>query len=287
MECELLGYAGEYSISRYLQVKTMTKPIEELLTIMARLRDKNGGCPWDIEQDFASIAPYTLEEAYEVADAIAENDMEGLKEELGDLLLQVVFHAQMAKEVGLFDFNEVAAGIGEKLIRRHPHVFGEADMRTSEEHLVSWEAIKAEERKEKAGEEAGILDNVPKALPALTRAHKLQKRAAKVGFDWGAIEPVFAKLNEEVAELKEAIAEGASKAKLADELGDILFVCANLARQLDIEPEEALRGTNRKFERRFRFIEQTLSKQGRTPNDASLEEMDALWDDAKKTEAAL
>lgn len=278
---------GEYSISHYLQAKTMTSPIEDLLSIMARLRDKNGGCPWDIEQDFASIAPYTLEEAYEVADAIAENDMQGLKEELGDLLLQVVFHAQMAKEENLFDFNEVAAGIGQKLIRRHPHVFGEAEIRTAEAQTASWEAIKAEERNEKAGKQAGILDNVPKALPALTRALKLQKRAAKVGFDWASPEPVFAKLNEEVAELREALAEGASKEKLADELGDILFVCANLARQFDIEPEEALRGTNRKFERRFRFIEQALSAEGRTPDEASLEEMDALWDAAKKTEAAL
>ncbi|MBM3618399.1 MAG: nucleoside triphosphate pyrophosphohydrolase [Alphaproteobacteria bacterium] len=265
----------------------MSSPIEDLLSIMARLRDKNGGCPWDIEQDFASIAPYTLEEAYEVADAIAEGDMQGLKEELGDLLLQVVFHAQMAKEENLFDFNEVAAGIGQKLIRRHPHVFGEAEIRTAEAQTASWEAIKAEERNEKAGKQAGILDNVPKALPALTRALKLQKRAAKVGFDWASPEPVFAKLNEEVAELREALAEGASKEKLTDELGDILFVCANLARQFDIEPEEALRGTNRKFERRFRFIEQSLSAQGRTPDEASLEEMDALWDAAKKTEAAL
>lgn len=278
---------GEYSITQFLQVKTMPSPIEDLLSIMARLRDKNGGCPWDIEQDFTSIAPYTLEEAYEVADAIAEGDMQGLKEELGDLLLQVVFHAQMAKEENLFDFNEVAAGIGQKLIRRHPHVFGEAEIRTAEAQTASWEAIKAEERNEKAGKQAGILDNVPKALPALTRALKLQKRAAKVGFDWASPEPVFAKLNEEVAELREALAEGASKEKLTDELGDILFVCANLARQFDIEPEEALRGTNRKFERRFRFIEQALSAEGRTPDDATLEEMDALWDAAKKTEAAL
>lgn len=275
---------AEYSISRFLQVKTMTKPIDELLSIMARLRDKETGCPWDIEQDFASIAPYTLEEAYEVADAIAENDMAGLKEELGDLLLQVVFHSQMAKEEGLFSFDEVAAAISQKLIRRHPHVFGEKEIRTAEAQTASWEAIKAEERKEKAGKPVSVLDNVPKALPALTRALKLQKRAAKVGFDWDNPEPVFAKLTEEVQELRDALAEGASPAKLADELGDILFVCANLARQFDIEPEEALRGTNHKFERRFHYIEERLAAAGRTPQEASLEEMDALWDEAKKTE---
>lgn len=258
--------------------------IDSLLHIMARLRDPNGGCPWDVEQDFASIAPYTLEEAYEVADAIAEGDMQGLKEELGDLLLQVVFHAQMAKEEGLFDFDQVAAGIGEKLVRRHPHVFGDADIKTAEAQTASWEAIKAEERKEKAGKPVSILDNVPKALPALTRALKLQKRAAKVGFDWDSPEPVFAKLDEEIGEFKSAIAEGADREKLADELGDILFVCANLARQFDIEPEEALRGTNRKFERRFRHIEHSLSQQNKRPEDATLEEMDALWNDAKKQE---
>lgn len=258
--------------------------IDNLLQIMARLRDPDGGCPWDIEQNFATIAPYTLEEAYEVADAIAENDMVGLKEELGDLLLQVVFHAQMAKEEGLFDFDAVAAGIGEKLVRRHPHVFGAADIRTADDQTASWEAIKAEERKEKAGKPVSILDNIPKALPALTRAVKLQKRAAKVGFDWKSPEPVFAKLDEEVAELKAEIDADAPREKLIDELGDILFVCANLARQLDIEPEEALRGANRKFERRFNHIEQTLSQQGRTPHEASLEEMDSLWNEAKQRE---
>lgn len=281
-----MGQSRLSSHCHLIASKTMLAETEKLLTIMARLRDKNGGCPWDIEQTFVTIAPYTLEEAYEVADAIAENDMDGLREELGDLLLQVVFHAQMAKEEGLFDFEQVAAGIGQKLIRRHPHVFGEAEIKTAEAQTASWEAIKAEERQKKAGKDVSILDNIPQALPALTRALKLQKRAAKVGFDWDTPAPVFAKLTEEVEELQEAMAAGADKARLADELGDILFVCANLARQLDVEPEEALRGTNRKFERRFKYIERALSLQGRTAAEASLDEMNGLWDEAKKKERA-
>lgn len=260
------------------------KPIDELLTIMARLRNKENGCPWDVEQTFASIASCTLEEAYEVVDAIENNDMEHLREELGDLLLQVVFHSQMAKEAGLFTFDDVANEIAEKLVRRHPHVFGDATITDADATIAAWEDIKAQERAAKPQKSESLLDDVPRALPALTRALKLQKRAAKVGFDWDTPAPVFAKLQEEAAELQAEMDAGAPKERLADELGDILFVCANLARQLKVEPEEALRSTNRKFERRFRHIEQELRKQGRTPEEATLEEMDALWDDAKTAE---
>lgn len=263
----------------------MTKPIDELLAIMARLRDPATGCPWDVEQTFASIASCTIEEAYEVVDAIHENDMEHLREELGDLLLQVVFHSQMAKEAGHFTFDEVAGEIAEKLVRRHPHVFGDATITTAEGTIDAWEAIKAQERASKKKTES-LLDDVPKALPALTRALKLQKRAAKVGFDWDDTAPILAKLLEEANELEAEMKAGAPKDKLADELGDILFVCVNLARQLKVEPEEALSSTNRKFERRFRHIESELRKQGRNPEEASLEEMDALWDAAKAAERA-
>lgn len=263
----------------------MTAPIDELLNIMARLRDGENGCPWDVEQTFASIASCTLEEAYEVVDAIHENDMEHLREELGDLLLQVVFHSQMAKEAGHFTFDEVAGGIAEKLVRRHPHVFGDATITTAEGTIDAWEAIKAQERAGKKKTES-LLDDVPKALPALTRALKLQKRAAKVGFDWNDTAPILAKLQEEAAELEAEMKAGAPKEKLADELGDILFVCVNLARQMKVEPEEALAGTNRKFERRFRHIEAELRKQGRNPDEATLAEMDALWDAAKAAERA-
>lgn len=261
----------------------MTKPIDELLTIMAQLRNKDTGCPWDVEQTFSSIASCTIEEAYEVVDAIHENDMDHLCEELGDLLLQVVFHSQMAHEENLFSFDDVAQKISEKLVRRHPHVFGDAQIDTAEGTIDAWEAIKAQER---AGKSQSLLDDVPKALPALTRAHKLQKRAAKVGFDWDTTAPILAKLQEEALELQAEIDAGAPKEKLTDELGDILFVCVNLARQIKVEPEEALSSTNRKFERRFRHIERELRKQGRNPDDASLEEMDALWDAAKLAERA-
>lgn len=261
------------------------KPIERLLSIMARLRDKENGCPWDVEQTFASIASCTIEEAYEVVDAIERDDMQHLREELGDLLLQVVFHSQMAKEEGLFDFDAVATEISDKLVRRHPHVFGDKHITDADATLAAWEEIKAQERAAKGENgQQSILDDVPRTLPALTRALKLQKRAAKVGFDWDTPEPIFAKLQEEAAELQAEIAAGAPKARLADELGDILFVCANLARRLKIEPEEALRSTNHKFERRFRHIENSLRQQGRNPEDATLEEMDALWDAAKAAE---
>ncbi|HYG25839.1 MAG TPA: nucleoside triphosphate pyrophosphohydrolase [Caulobacteraceae bacterium] len=256
-------------------------PIFRLLEVMAKLRDPQGGCPWDVEQTYATIAPYTIEEAYEVADAIERGDMGELKEELGDLLLQVVFHAQMAREEGAFDFGQVAEAITGKLIRRHPHVFGEASHRTSDEQTVAWEAIKKEERASKA--KHGVLDDVPVGLPALTRAVKLTKRAGRVGFDWPSTREVMDKLAEETRELQAEIDAG-DTAKAREELGDVLFVLANLARKLDVDPEDALRATNAKFARRFAFIEAELAKDGRTPDQSDLAEMDALWDRAKEVE---
>lgn len=255
--------------------------IESLLEVMRRLRDPQTGCPWDKEQTFATIAPYTIEESYEVADAIQRNDLRDLKEELGDLLFQVVFHARIAEEMGLFDFNDVAAGMSEKLIRRHPHVFGNAGDRTAEEQNAAWEVIKAEERKAK--EKHGLLDDVPVGLPALTRAAKLTKRAARVGFDWPSTQEVLDKLDEETQELKVEIAKGDMQ-KSHEELGDILFVLANLARKLDVEPENALRMTNAKFIRRFETIEAELAKIGKTADQSDLAEMDALWNAAKRAE---
>ena len=257
-------------------------PLDRLRAIMVRLRDPVTGCPWDVEQTFATIAPYTLEEAYEVADAIERGDHDELKSELGDLLFQVVFHARMAEEQGLFDFDAVATAIADKLERRHPHVFGEEAARADAvSQKARWEDIKAAERKAKA--QHGVLDDVPVGLPALARAAKLTKRAARVGFDWPSTDEVFAKLDEEVAELKVEIAAG-SNARMKDEVGDLLFVLANLARKLGVEPEDALRGANAKFVRRFAFIEAELAKDGRTPDQSNLAEMDALWNAAKGTE---
>jgi ATP diphosphatase len=257
-------------------------PIDRLNAIMVRLRDPERGCPWDVEQTFATIAPYTLEEAYEVADAIERGDWDELKSELGDLLFQVVFHARMAEEQGLFAFDDVAAAIADKLERRHPHVFGdEAARADGVAQKARWEDIKAGERKAKA--QHGVLDDVPVALPALARAAKLTKRAARVGFDWPSTAEVLDKLDEEVAELKAEIAAG-DLDKARGELGDLLFVMANLARKLGVEPEDALRGTNAKFVRRFEFIEAELAKAGRTPEESDLAEMDALWDAAKAAE---
>jgi MazG family protein len=264
--------------------------VEDLLSVMARLRDKDTGCPWDVEQSFATIAPYTIEEAYEVADAIAREDLDALKEELGDLLLQVVYHAQMASEDARFGFADVVDAITRKMIRRHPHVFADA---SRHEFLTGdmWQRIKAEEKVERGtAAEGAMLDDVPLALPALTRAVKLQKRAAEVGFDWPSLVPVLAKVDEEIAELKTAIAasEGAGERNYAkrvtEEFGDLLFVMANIARHLKVDPEAALRGANAKFVRRFRSIETALAKDGRTPEDATLEEMDQLWDEAKAAE---
>jgi tetrapyrrole methylase family protein/MazG family protein/ATP diphosphatase len=259
----------------------VSEGIEGLLEVMRRLRDPQTGCPWDKDQTFATIAPYTIEESYEVADAIQRNDLRDLKEELGDLLFQVVFHARIAEEMGLFNFNDVAAGMSEKLIRRHPHVFGDAGDRTAEQQNAEWEIIKAEERKAK--EKHGLLDDVPVGLPALTRAAKLTKRAARVGFDWPSTQEVLDKLDEETEELKVEIARGDVR-KSHEELGDILFVLANLARKLDVEPENALRMTNAKFVRRFETIEAELAKIGKTPDQSDLAEMDALWNAAKRAE---
>ncbi|QDH73267.1 nucleoside triphosphate pyrophosphohydrolase [Brevundimonas sp. M20] len=262
----------------------MTTPIDRLNAIMARLRAPVGGCPWDLEQTFETIAPYTLEEAYEVADAIERKDWTELKSELGDLLFQVVFHARMAEEQGLFVFDDVANAIADKLERRHPHVFGdEAAKADGVAQKARWEDIKAAERKAKA--QHGVLDDVPVGLPALARAAKLTKRAARVGFDWPSTDEVFDKLHEEVAELRAEIAAGdLDKAK--GEIGDLLFVVANLARKLGVEPEDALRGSNAKFVRRFGFIEAELAKAGKTPEQSDLAEMDGLWDAAKVAERA-
>jgi MazG family protein len=257
------------------------REMTELLELMARLRDPERGCPWDREQTYATIVPHTIEEAYEVADAIAREDWAEFESELGDLLFQVVFYAQIAREEGRFDFADVARGIVEKMTRRHPHVFGDESYADAAEQTAAWERIKAAEKLEQP---AGTLGGVPLALPALTRAVKLQKKAAKVGFDWGAVEPVLAKIAEEIAEVRYEIASAAPSERLADELGDVLFAVANLARHLKLDPEAALRGTNAKFERRFRRIEAWLADDGRTPADSTLAEMDALWERAKAAE---
>ena len=262
-------------------------PIFRLIEIMARLRAPDDGCPWDLEQTFSTIAPYTVEEAYEVADAIERGDLGDLKDELGDLLLQVVFHARMAEEAGAFDFAGVARAINDKMVRRHPHVFGDVTHRDVAEQVRAWEAIKAEERTAKnASEQPSLLDDVPTALPALTRAVKLSNRAARVGFVWPSAEEVLAKLHEEVGELEAEIAAGDLE-KAREELGDVLFVCANLARELDVDPEAALRTTNAKFVRRFKFIESQLAAKGSSPAASDLAEMDALWDAAKRAEGEL
>jgi len=260
------------------------RPIDRLLTVMATLRKPEGGCPWDREQTFATIAPYTVEEAYEVADAIEHGDMAALKEELGDLLFQVVFYAQMGTEQGLFDFDAIAAAIADKMVRRHPHVFADATHRDADAQLAAWEATKAEERADKAGTPPSVLDGVARTLPPMTRAVKLQKRAARVGFDWREAVDVLAKIAEEVAEITEEINADAAIDRLEDEMGDVLFVCVNLARKLAVDPERALKRANAKFESRFRHIEAVLKAAGRTPEDASLAEMEALWDDAKAIE---
>jgi len=257
----------------------------ELARIMARLRDPEAGCPWDLEQDFATIAPYTIEEAYEVADAIERGDMVELRDELGDLLFQVMFHSRMAEEAGAFSLADVVAAINDKMIRRHPHVFGEKDVRSAHEQTVAWEVMKAAERARKAAPEgpASALDGVARALPALLRAEKLQKRAARKGFDWTETPPIFDKLEEEVAEVKAAIA-GGDPAEIEDEVGDLLFVAANLARRLDIDPEQALRKANAKFERRFRAMEAAAAAEGVDFASLSLDDQEAYWQRVKATE---
>ncbi|MBN9457505.1 MAG: nucleoside triphosphate pyrophosphohydrolase [Bosea sp.] len=273
-----------------------SRDIARLIEIMAALRTPGTGCPWDLEQDFASVAPYTVEEAYEVADAIARGDKLDLKDELGDLLLQVVFHARMAEEEGAFAFPDVVEAITGKLIRRHPHVFGDARDLSPAEVKALWHRIKAQEKADKAAaraaadlppqeEERGVLAGVPPSLPALTRAWKLQARASTVGFDWNDARLVLDKIREETQEIDEALADG-DKAAIREEIGDLLFVIANLARHVDADPEGCLAAANTKFERRFKSIEAALEMQGRTAADASLEEMEALWQAVKKAEKA-
>ena len=263
--------------------------LSDLLNIMRRLRDPVNGCPWDLEQDFDTIAPYTIEEAYEVGEAIADRDMEALKDELGDLLFQVVFHAQMANEAGTFSFADVVEAVCEKMISRHPHVFAGASVESADAQTTAWEEHKKRERDEKArtgGEVPSALDGVAKGYPALMRAVKLSKRAARVGFDWPDTTRVLDKLNEEMAELTDelvlAAQSGANQEAIESEFGDILFAYANLARFIDVDPERALRGANRRFEQRFRRIERLLAEQGQRPEDQTLEDLENLWQQAKR-----
>lgn len=272
-----------------------SRDIQHLLDIMAALRAPESGCPWDLEQTFGTIAPYTLEEAYEVADAIQRGDLSDLKEELGDLLLQVVFHARMAEEMNSFNFGDVVAAITGKLIRRHPHVFGEARALSPDAVETLWDEIKRDEEAERVRARAAmgefaektpsVLDGVPVALPALTRSDKLTRKAAKVGFDWPDSAQVMAKVREELDEVAEAAVQG-SRAAIKDEIGDLLFAVANLARHFDIDPESALRAANHKFERRFRTVETMLADRGTSPVESNLDDMERLWTEAKTAERA-
>jgi len=271
---------------------TPSRDISRLLDIMAALRTPKTGCPWDLEQTFATIAPYTIEEAYEVADAISRNDLDDLREELGDLLFQVVFHARMAEEAKAFDFGDVVKAIADKLIRRHPHVFGDkAGPATQEQIRATWEVIKRQEKAERAARrqeharaESSLLAAVKAGVPALTRAFELQKKVATVGFDWREAGPVVDKIREETDEIEAALATG-DKDKISEEIGDLIFTAINLARVSGIDPETALRTTNAKFERRFAFVEAAIAARGHTLEQTSLEEMDALWTEAKTEEA--
>lgn len=256
--------------------------IETLLAVMARLRDPQGGCPWDREQDFTSIAPYTIEEAYEVADAISRGDMEGLVDELGDLLFQVVFHAQMAKEAGEFEFKDVVFAVVDKMVRRHPHVFGDNRIETAEAQTRSWEAHKAAEREQKDSGPSSLMDHVPEGLPALKRAQKLQQRATIAGFDWPDARGVPPKIREELSELMDAVDAGAPALTLQEEMGDLLFSCINLARHLNIDAEMSLRRANTKFERRFRWLETELSRRGSSAEQADSDMLEAVWSKAKQ-----
>ncbi len=258
---------------------TNTPPLPHmgsLLDVMAKLRDPENGCPWDIEQSFDTIAPYTIEEAYEVADAIARKDMQGLREELGDLLLQVVFHSQMANDQGLFEFEDVAQGISNKMIERHPHVFGETVFDSQEEQKAHWEMLKQQEREQKSAEPVSAIDGVALALPALTRAEKIQKRASRVGFDWDELTPVLDKIDEELNELWQAAASKDEDA-IEDELGDLLFTIANVARHMNVDPEQALKKATTKFEKRFKSIERALDAEGKVISDTSAEVLDQHW----------
>lgn len=272
-----------------------SKDITRLLELMAALRDRQTGCPWDIEQTFETIKPYTIEEAYEVADAIERNDMDDLKDELGDLLFQVVFHAQMASEAGEFSFGDVVEAVMTKMIRRHPHVFARADATTPQAVKVQWDEIKAAEKRERMERrarrgitedfKAGFLGSVQRSQPALTEALKLQERAAKIGFDWSEPEPILDKIEEEIAELREALKSGAPE-KVKDELGDLVFALVNLGRHVKADPEQSLRGTNEKFRRRFNYIETELKAIEVTLEDATLDQMEAFWQAAKRRERA-
>lgn len=261
----------------------MADNIQRLLTIMSRLRDPETGCPWDLKQSYATIVPYTLEEAYEVADAIAREDFAELKDELGDLLFQVVFYAQLAKEEGRFGFDDCVAAICDKLERRHPHVFGDiqtADGEDAEAVLKNWEALKSNERK--ASGQHSVLDNIPQAMPALSRANKLQKRCATVGFDWPTVEGCWDKVKEEILEVEQT---AAGSPELAEELGDLMFALVNVVRKHKLDPEAVLRAANNKFERRFRAVEQALSEQGKSPQQSNLDEMEALWQQVKNNKS--
>jgi nucleoside triphosphate diphosphatase len=285
-------YAVDFVVSDPASIRTFSREdpmsaearttIDNLLAVMAALRTPVTGCPWDLEQTFATIAPYTIEESYEVADAIERSNLDDLREELGDLLLQVVYHARMAEEQGAFAFADVVEAITAKMLRRHPHVFGTEEERAAGAAPGFWERIKAKERVEKA---TSALDGVPAGLPALTRAVKLQDKAARVGFDWPSLAPVFDKMKEELAELEEEVAGTTQdRARVEEEFGDLLFVVANVARHLRLDPETALRSANAKFTRRFHAIERKLAQDGRTPAQSDLAEMDRLWDGAKAEE---
>lgn len=261
--------------------------MEKLINIMKELRNPKKGCPWDVEQTFSTIAPYTIEEAYEVADAIQRQNMEDLREELGDLLFQVVFHAQMAAEIDAFGFDDVVNGIVEKMLRRHPHVFGDEQIDNAQQQTVAWEAHKAAEREEKAQNKQlaqSILDGIPVTLPGLSKAVKLQKRAARVGFDWSTVSEIFLKINEELEEVRHEIEKQASKERIEDEIGDLLFAVTNLARHLDIDPETAVRVSNAKFESRFRSMEKIALQTGKDLETMTLDDMEALYQQVKLKE---
>lgn len=260
----------------------MSDSIQYLIQLIAQLRNPNGGCPWDLKQTYRSMIPCVLEESYELVEAIEQHDHNNLKEELGDLLLQVVFLSRLAEEDGLFNFNDVVRGISEKIYRRHPHVFGDKAAGDETEALQRWNEMKAEERKEKG--HRSILDNIPYAFPALTRAEKLQKRCAKIGFDWDNIEPVFDKVEEEMEELRTEIAIPNNSQRIEEELGDLFFAMVNLSRHLHCSPEETLRNANKKFETRFRKLESKVEMVGKSLNEMSLIEMDLLWNDVKSEE---
>jgi ATP diphosphatase len=262
----------------------MSKAITALLETMRALRDPETGCPWDREQTMTSILPYTLEEIYELVDAVERGDTADIRDELGDLLFHVVYYAQIADEQGSFDFNDVAEGVDEKLKRRHPHVFGSAKTGSAQARSAAWEEIKRQERQQQGKPEAGLLDSVNRVLPALQAAYGLQKKAATVGFDWDGIVPVVGKVEEELGEIRQELDGGGDRQRLTEETGDLLFACVNLVRHAGVDPEAALRGANRKFSERFRYIESRLREEGRGPEDVGLEELEALWQEAKKRE---